>query len=103
MLDGIEGFRDVDGDSRCTERRFRSIETRGDAGDGRKEGSRGGVLGAETMLRGRDRERGREKRKETAFEEFRGRTKKRDRAVGGGNRRWFSLASGPEVSAPASR
>ena len=50
VLDGIESFRDVYGDSRCTERWFRSVEARGDASDGRKESSTGRVVRAETVL-----------------------------------------------------
>ena len=43
----------------------------------------------EAVLRRRDSERRRKEREKTAFKKFRGRTEKRDRAVRGGNRRWF--------------
>ena len=44
----------------------------------------------ETVLRGRNRERRRQKRKKTALKKFRSRTKKRDGTIRSGNRRWFS-------------
>ena len=82
MLDSVEGFRDVDGDGGCAERRFWSVEARRDSRHGRKESSRGGVARTEAVLGRRDGERRRKKRKKTAFKKLRGRAKKRNRTIG---------------------
>ena len=64
MLDGVKRFANVNGNRRSTERRLLLVETRGDASDGRKKGSGGGVLGAEAMLGGGRGERGSNKRED---------------------------------------
>ena len=92
VVDGVERFTDVDRDCCRAERRFRAIEAYSDTGGGRKEGSSSGVSRAEAVLgrRRRRRERGGEKREETAFENFRGRAKEGNRAVGGGQEGGFT-------------
>ena len=54
----------------------------GDAGNSGKKCGGGGVLWAEAVLGRGGGERGREKGKNTAFEDFRGGTEKGDGAVG---------------------
>ena len=73
MLDGIEGFADVDCDRGCPERRFRFIEASCDLSDGREESSGSGVAGTEPMLGRRRGERRGEKGEDQTLKDFRGR------------------------------
>ena len=90
MVDSVEGFANINADSRSSQWWFALVEPVGDAGDSGKKSGYTGVGGAETVLSGGRGERGSDEGEDKAFKDLRDRAEKGDRAVRGGVRSGFA-------------